>query len=425
MNLQETALARQLEEANQKLASLSTTESELATLRTRLEQLERSSSLAQLDAKNSAQASEDRKARIRELESELAVVRESLGQVEAEKGRLAAEMSKTREELLAVQLENQRNADDLRALQGQLATTEENARSKEQELSELHRSLDSVRNRLSKKEAEAEMPDARDVTIASFERQVESIKRELAVITTAKAQAVQAALEEASGIWKERDLATQAKEEAERRVRDVEEMIELQAKRHEIAEENTAKENEAALAALQAEVERLKEDLAAKTNRVAQLERTIESLESLEARRKKYEADQRSGLDVLKSRMEDMRKSSTQSQSPRPILASASTTSIVPSSSSSVQPDSLPKQQQLVKEQQLQVKELQVRNGELLARVSDLQRAVDAGVDQRQQRAMEGRIAEQQSLIAETEAKAEDWKQVHTFSPVRGHVLFC
>lgn len=294
-------------------------------------------------------------------------------------------------------------ADSLKTVKSKLASTQETLRTRDERLTELQSALTSVKRQLDKKEADSKLPDPKDDTIASFERQVESIRRELAVITAAKVEAVQAALDEATGARKERDLAARAVEEAERRIRDVEEMAELQAKRHELVEEQTAKEKTAATAALEADIERLKDDLASKVSRVAQLERTIESLENLEARRKKYEADQRSGLDKLKSRMEDMRAKSSQpppGQRPAPTPTSLS-------SSTGSQPESSEKPQQ-------QVKELQVRNGELLARVSELQRAVDAGIGQTEKRAMEGTIKEQKARIVETETVAEDWKQVST-----------
>ncbi|GAA5980414.1 hypothetical protein JCM5350_001490 [Sporobolomyces pararoseus] len=408
---QESALAHQLEEANQKLASLSNTESELATLRTQLHQLQRSSSLARLDAEGSAQANEDRKARIRELEAELAAVRETLRSVEDDRNRMVEEMSMLRSELGSVKEENRKTIDSLAVVERRLVTAEETARSKDGQLSDLQSDLSSVRQRLEKKEADSKLPDPKDDRIASFERQVQSIKKELAIITAAKAEAVQAALDEVEGVRKERDLTARAVEEGERRIRDLQEMAELQTKRHELAEEQTVKEKEAATAALQAEIDSLKEDLASKINRVAHLERTVETLENLEARRKKYESDQRSGLDKLKSRMEDMRaKSAAQTQSPRPPLVPSSASSTLSSSTGS-QSSTFDNQQHVIKEQQQQVKDLQVRNGELLARVSDLQRAVDAGVGQKEKRELEGTIKDQRVRLVETEAKAEDWKQ--------------
>ncbi|GAA5961230.1 hypothetical protein JCM3765_002879 [Sporobolomyces pararoseus] len=408
---QENALAHRLEEANQKLASLSNTESELATLRTQLHQLQRSSSLARLDAEKSAQANEDRKARIRELEAELALVRETLRSVEEDRRRMLEEMSKLRSELDWVKEENRRTVDSLAEVERKLISAEETARTKDGQLSGLQSDFMTVRQQLEKKEADSRLPDPKDDKIASFERQVQSIKEELAIITAAKAEAVQAALAEVEGARKERDLTARAVEEGERRIRDLEEMAELQTKRHELAEEQIVKEQEAATAVLQAEIDSLKEDLAAKINRVAHLERTVETLENLEARRKKYESDQRSGLDKLKSRMEDMRaKSAAQTQSPRaPLVPSTASSSL--SCSTGSQSGASQKQQYVLKEQQQQVKDLQIRNGELLARVADLQRAVDAGIGQEEKCEMEGTIKDQRRKLVETEAKAEDWRQ--------------
>jgi uncharacterized small protein (DUF1192 family) len=371
-----------------------------------------------LDAERSAQANDDRKGRIRELEGELATVRENLREVSEERNRLSKEIANLRSELDAIKEENQKIGDNLEAVNTRLETAEDQLQSKDQQLSGLNSDLTTLHQQLAKKEADSKLPDHRDDTIASFERQVESIKRELAIITAAKAEAVQAALDEASGARKERDLATRAVKEAERRIRDVEEMAELQARRHELSEDQTVKEKNAAVAALEAEIERLKEDLAAKINRVAHLERTVETLENLEARRKKYESDQRSGLDKLKSRMEDMRaKSAAQAQSPRAALPPVSAASTLSSSIGS-QSDSFEKQQQLAKEREQQVKDLQVRNGELLARISDLQRSVDSGIGQHEKRTMEKTIQVQQGRLVETEAKAEEWKHVSSAFPI-------
>ncbi|GAA6018610.1 hypothetical protein JCM11491_006164 [Sporobolomyces phaffii] len=405
----EASLALQLEEATAKLASLSTTETELVDLRAELQQLQEGSLRVQLDAAQQAQANADQRDRIGELETDLATVREELRAVEEDRDRLSEELRQCRTEVEGLREDNKvalATIGGLKAVEEQLLSAEVAVQAKDAELHKLHTELSSVNSRLAKTDAASRLPDPKDETIASFERQVESIKQELSIISAAKSEAVQAALDEVAGIKKERDLALTAMEEAERRIQQVEEMAELQAKRHETVEEQSIKEKEAATSALQADIDRLKEDLVAKISRVAHLERTVEGLESLEARRKKYEADQRSGLDKLKSRMDDMRaKSSAPPSSQRPVLGSSSTLT------SSGVSASLVGHSDMTDKQEQHVKELQVRNGELLAKVSDLQRAVDAGLGQLEKRALEGTIEEQKMTITSTEARAEDWKQ--------------
>lgn len=392
-----------------KLASLSAAEEELVTLRSQVLQLQRSSSLARLDADKSASASEDRRSRIRELEQELAEVRESLRTAEADRTRLTAEMSSLRLEL---DRSNQATLDaieSLKALETRLLSAQDVVKEKDHQLLDLRDTLSSLEQQIANKEAASTEQDSeKDETIASFERQVASVKQELAVVTAAKAEALKAALDEVSDVRRERDLALKSVGEAERRIREVEDMAETQASRHDLAEEHTRREKDAATAALQADIDRLKEDLVAKLNRVAQLERTVETFENLEMRRKKYESDQRSGLDKLKSRMDDMRaKASTPVQ--RSTVQNASTPSILAASTGSSSGE-------LSQGQQQQVKELQVRNGELLARVAKLERDLDSNAAARAEELRETQAREHRFKLGEVEAKAEDWRQVRSFS---------
>ncbi|GAA5923779.1 uncharacterized protein JCM15063_003761 [Sporobolomyces koalae] len=389
---QEAELARLLAEKN---TSLATAETELAVLRTQVQQLNQSSTLARLDAEKSAQSNEDRKNRIVELENQLAIVRENLRLAELERDRLATELQELRTEMNALKLANQDALAviaNLESAQSSFVATREDLVAKDGQIVQLEATLNEVRRELAKREAAAQLPDPKDDTIASFERQVESIRQELATVVAAKRDAVQSAADEIADIRKERDIAVRSIEEAEKRIQEAHDLAELQAKRHELAETQSAQEKEAARAALQADIDRLHEDLAAKIARIEQLERTVEALENLEARRKRYEADQRSGLDKLKSRMEDMRaKSATPTPTPRSAVLSSSTGSESDSS-------------------QQQVKELQTRNGELLARMVEMQKAADASLA-REKRQMTDEIEAQRVQLVQTESKAEDWRQ--------------
>ncbi|GAA6059859.1 hypothetical protein JCM10212_007064 [Sporobolomyces blumeae] len=401
----ESDLARQLEEATTKLASLATSEDELVTLRAQVTQLQKSSSLARLDAEKSAQASQDRRARIQELERELVDVREQLRVATEDRDRLALELSGLRRDVEDLRRSKEEEANaarlNLKQLEQAVESAREQVRTRDRQTAELQATLASTERQLARKEADAKLPDARDDQIASFARQVDSIKQELAAVTAAKTEAVQAALDQVSDVRKERDLALRSVEEAERRIKDVEQLVELQAARHEAAEQQTANEKAAATAALQAEVDRLNDDLAAKVDKVAQLQRGVEAFERLEAQRTRYEADQRYGTDKLKSRMAELQ---ARTATPTPVQRPP------PSLSSSTGSNSDPACQQ---QQQQQVRELQVRNGELLARVTDLERTVEASSSslRRDKAEMEGEIEKQKRVVVETEAKAEDWRQ--------------
>lgn len=339
------------------------------------------------------------------MEQELEEVREGLRTAEADRTRLTAEMANLRLELERANQSTLDAVGSLKVVETRLLSAQDAVKEKDRQLFDLQSTLSSLEQQIADKEAVSQQQDSRkDEMIASFERQVTSVKRELAVVTVAKAEAVQAALEEASDVRRERDLALKSVQEAERRIQEVEEMAEAQASRHDLAEEQTRREKEAATAALQADIDRLKEDLLAKVSRVAQLERTVETYENLEIRRKKYESDQRSGLDKLKSRMDDMRaKSSTPVQ--RSTAQIASTPSTLASSTGS-------NSNEQSRHQQQQVKELQIRNGELLARVAKFERDLDSNAAARAEELRQSQAREHGLKLGEAEAKAEDWRQV-------------
>ncbi|GAA5871223.1 hypothetical protein JCM1840_000153 [Sporobolomyces johnsonii] len=430
----EAALARQLEEAESKLAAFSSTEGELATLRSQVDQLQRSSSLARLDAEKSHLANQDRRERIRVLEAELAEVRERLREAEAERERLAGELSSMKaevDELKKASGEAIAASASLKEAEDALALAQEDVRTKDRLVADLQATVAAVERQLAHKEAAAKLPDARDETIASFEREVASIKQELSAVAASKATAIQAALDQGSDVRKERDLALKLVEEAEGRVKAVEELAELQTKRHEAAEQQTQKEKEAAVAALQAEMDRLTNDLAAKVDKVAQLQRAVDVYERLEAQRAKYEADQRFGTDMLKSRMAELQartSTPTPKATPHARSFSAASASSTLSSSTSSNSDHV---------------ELQIRNGELLSRIADLERQLenaqiagraatpaaprqgdvfrrkgsvdlskrDGPIDGAEKKELQATIEVQKKQLVETQATAEDWRQ--------------
>ncbi|GAA5954139.1 hypothetical protein JCM21900_002902, partial [Sporobolomyces salmonicolor] len=431
----EAALARQLEEAESKLAAFASTEDELATLRSQVDQLQRSSSLARLDAEKSQQASQDRRQRIRVLEAELAEVRERLREAEAEMERLRGELSSLKAEadqLKKASGEANVTTASLKKAEDALALAQEDIKTKDRLVADLQATIASVERQLAHKEAAAKLPDARDETIASFEREVVSIKQELSAVAASKAAAIQAALDQGSDMRKERDLALKLVEEAEGRVKAVEELAELQSKRHEAAEQQTQKEKEAALAALQADMDRLTNDLAAKVEKVAQLQRAVDAYERLEAQRAKYDADQRFGTNMLKSRMAELQartSTPTPKATPHARSFSAASASSALSSSTNSNPEHV---------------ELQIRNGELLSRVADLERQLenaqlaagraatpavprhgdvfrrkgsvdlskrDSTIDGAEKKELQATIEVQKKQLVETQATAEDWRQ--------------
>ncbi|GAA6019008.1 hypothetical protein JCM10207_006286 [Rhodosporidiobolus poonsookiae] len=432
----EAALMRQLEEATAKLATLTTASSELETLRAQVSQLQRSSSLARLDAEKSAQANSDRRERIRALEAELGEVREKLRLAEEERGAVLEQLRQLRAELDELRTGREGDAEALqqrlsaaeqdkaavvavqeervKGVEATLRAAQDAVRQKESLLVDLEATVQSLERRLAHQDtAAAQRADVRDETIASLEREVGSAKKELGEVSAAKEAAVQSALDQAADVRRECDVALKTMEETERRLHEVEELAELQRGQHAAAEQQTQREKDAAVAALQAEIERLVADLAAKEERIAQLQRTVERYERLEAQRTTFEKNQRSGTDMLKQRLADL-QARTSTPVPQQLgrsASSASNTSAHSRASSSTADANV---------------ELQIRNAELASRIAELEKELQtpsrpssrasgtreaSPMDVKEKLELVGHVDSQTKRAEVAEEKAEDWRQ--------------
>lgn len=271
------------------------------------------------------------------------------------------------------------------------------------EVAKLEVATRSLQHRLATKESEAQkLAETQAATIASLQRQVESVKAELSTIITAREAALTDALEQGNGARLERDVALKSVEEAERRVKDVEELLALQQQQHEATEQQTLREKDAALAAMQAEVDLARADAKAKVDKAEQLQRAVDQFERLEAQRQKYERNQRAGTDLLKSRLADLQART--SHASLPLARSDSVTSSSSALSASTAATSAGEQHV----------ELQIRNAELSSRVLELEKQVELA-DSRMSRTdaeHSSAVDLQRRQLEDAEARAEDWRQV-------------
>lgn len=281
-------------------------------------------------------------------------------------------------------------------------------RDRDAEVAQLEVTARSLEQRLATKEGETQkLAETQAAKVASLERQVESVKAELSTVVAARETALADALEQVSGARLERDVALRSVEEAEHRVKDVEDLLAVQREQHEASEQQTLREKDAALAAMQAELELARADAKAKVDRAEQLQRAVDQFEHLEAQRQKYERNQRAGTDLLKSRLANLQARS--SHASLPLARSDSMTSSSSAVSASTAATSSAADQHV---------ELQIRNAELSSRVFELEKQVELA-DSRVARAeAEHNSAAdlQQRQLEDSEARAEDWRQVRARS---------
>lgn len=425
--LQEIALTRQLEEAQAQLTALSSANAELESLRTQFGNLEDASVRARADADASARMSEERQRRIEALEKALSAMKEELVQLQTERDSLRAALQSVQDDLQALR---QKKEEEVKQLQGRVERMEQDyAGSKDADASALRDAQDALRKRdalvgeleasvaaferrLTAKDVEAQsVSAAKEEMVASLSRQVDSVKAELATVSAAREEAIKAALDEAAATRLERDVALKSVEEAERRVKEVEELSEFQAQQHKATEQQLEREKELALQAVQAEVDRLKLDLQAKAQKADLLQRAVDRFERLEAQRQAYEKNQRAGTDMLKSRLAELQARS--STSATPLARSSSSASATSTTSDSTAPAS-------VIENNV---ELQIRNAELASRLLEVEKqaGVSEAASQREKGELSGMLDLQKRQLDETEARAEDWKQVRSLGCSRAY----
>ena len=275
----------------------------------------------------------------------------------------------------------------------------------------------------------------RDEAVASLERQVASAQAELASVSAARDAAALASLEHVSSLESERDLALKRVDAAEQRVRDVEELAALHRSEHVAAQAQTAREREAAERALGAELERVRADLGLQRDKVERLERRLEHYERLEAQRTTYERHRHAGTDALKTRLAEL-----QARASTPVphvggpgsaalsrsVSGASRASSLSASSASASASTSATSVAPGVDMEAHV-ELQVRNDELAARVGELERLarerqdareVEAEAAQREAGELRSAFDLQKRQLDETEARAEDWRQVRRSDPL-------
>ncbi|KAJ8294689.1 Kinesin-related protein 4 [Rhodotorula toruloides] len=413
----EAALTQQLEAAQAQLASLSSANADLETLRAQLSDLEGASARARVDADASAQLSEDRRQRIVALEREISAMKEELDRLQAERDSLRTALQSVQDELQTLRKKKDQEVKQLQervermeqdhagsddAKAAALREAQDALRKRDALVGKLEASVAALERRLSAKDVEAQsLSAAKEETIASLSRQVDSVKTELATVIAAREGAVKAALDEAAATRLERDVALKSVEEAERRVKEVEELGELHTQQHKATEQQLEREKELALQAVQAEVERLKLDLQAKAQKADLLQRAVDRFERLEAQRQAYEKNQRAGTDLLKSRLAELQARS--SNSATPLARSSSSASAASTMSDSTAPSS-------VIENNV---ELQIRNAELASRLLEVEKQaeVSEAAAQREKGQLNGLLDLKQRELDETEARAEDWKQ--------------
>ena len=413
--MQEAALTRQLDDARSQLAKLASASEEAETLRQRLQELEAASATA---SGIEADSGEEQRLRIISLQDSVARLEKELAQTTAEHDRLRVELEELRDqsrksaedkdrELAHLQEQLDQSRRDAVGAQGDAAAALQEARGalrdRDAEVAKLEAATRSLEQRLATKESEAQkLAETQAATIASLQRQADSVKAELSTVIAAREAALADALEQGNGARLERDVALKSVEEAERRVKDVEELLALQQQQHEATEQQTLREKDAALAAMQAELDHARADAKAKVDKAEQLQRAVDQFERLEAQRQKYERNQRAGTDLLKSRLADLQART--SHASLPLARSDSVTSSSSALSASTAATSSGEQHV----------ELQIRNAELSSRVLELEKQVELA-DSRMSRAEaehSSAVDLQRRQLEDAEARAEDWRQV-------------
>lgn len=423
-------LERLLSEANVKLSSLeeqlvqatassvSLDEEELSTLRSQVSQLQRTSSLARIDAEKSAASNSDRKERVRALEAELASAKDDLEKANSTRAEVGSKLDDMRTELEQAQArgasqeeerktmeqdlaaandERARTTAELAKVHAELTTTAASLASLQQEqvfyvaagktqLSDAQTRLVAIEKERSQRIAEVEEKDramsdlksqlkvvtqqlavktadgdARDKHVASLERQVEAVKQELATTLTTHTEAVEAACARATQMQTERDLVAEAERAAKEQIDTLEELRQVEQQRHDEVESQTQREKSAALSALEAEVNKLSSSLEASDSKTGHLQRLVDSYEKAAADKITYETTMRAGTDGLRARLAVLQGHQTPTSA-----ASSSSTSSVFSRSSSIR---------LSAGKELEtVGDLQQRNAQLVARIQELEK---------------------------------------------------
>ncbi|GAA5865939.1 hypothetical protein JCM3774_005528 [Rhodotorula dairenensis] len=411
----EATLSRQLDDARSQLTKLAAASEEAETLRRRLQELEAASAAV---SSTHAQATEEQL-------QQISTLRNSVTRLETELTRLAAEREELRGELGALRKTSRKAAEDrdreMAILRGQLEQAQREAvgaqgdaavelqevrgtlRDRDAEVAKLEVAARSLERRLASKEGEAqELAETQAVKVASLERQVESVKAELSAVIAARETALADASEQVNGARLERDVALKSVEEAEHRVKDVEDLLVLQREQHEATEQQTLREKDAALAAMQAELDHARADAKAKVDKAVQLQRAVDQFERLEAQRQKYERNQRAGTDLLKSRLADLQARTSHASLPLARSDSMTSSSSVVSASTAATSSAAD-----------QHVELQIRNAELSSRVLELEKQVELADSRMSRSEAEHNSAAdlQRRQLEDSEARAEDWRQ--------------
>ncbi|GAA5986956.1 hypothetical protein JCM10908_000968 [Rhodotorula pacifica] len=410
----EVALTLQLDDARTQLDKLASASAAAETLRQRVQELEAISSSA--DSEH-ARLSAEQQQRINSLQDSVARLEDELAQLAAERDQLRAGLQDLREASRQASEEHERQVvflrgqleqaqSDASGAQGDAAAALQEARAtlrdRDAEVAKLDVATKALEQRLANKESEAQkLAETQDAKVASLARQVDSVKAELSTVIAAREAALADALEQVSGARLERDVALKSVDEAERRVKDVEELLALQQQQHEATEQQTLREKDAALAAMQAELDHARADARAKVDKAEQLQRAVDQFERLEAQRQKYERNQRAGTDLLKSRLADLQARTSHSSTPlaRSDSIASSSSALSASTAATSSAD--------------QHVELQIRNAELSSRVLELEKQVELA-DSRMSRSEaehDSAIDLQRRQVEDSEARAEDWRQ--------------
>ncbi|KAM0749105.1 kinesin-domain-containing protein [Meredithblackwellia eburnea MCA 4105] len=274
--------------------------------------------------------------------------------------------------------------------------------------------------------------EAKDEKISKLKTELQFVNRELSALVALHNRCP----ESLAALKEERDVALRSVKQLEKNLGESQELFELEAQRHEIAEQHTEKAKEAALSDLTHELKAVKKqlqreqdtlvdregDLKSKDETIKTLQQVIDMSKQLEQQREQHVLNRRAGTDSLKSRLADLQaltSTPVHHHTHRSFSSSSSSSSDRDKKSNSDGPE--------------QVAELQVRNGELVSRVAELEKALAEGMrKERKEReeAMEKErlndTIERQRFEIETGlAESREWQQVRFVElTLHGHRFF-
>lgn len=368
--------------------------------------------VSRVESKSAAEKEEE----VKRLRAELVAAKERFNQHQKEAIVLAGSNTKAEEVKLS-------------DLQVKLATAIEDSARKEKALLDMEAKLRSSEKRAVKGEGKTKVIEARDASIASLERELAFVKKELASVTVTKGFAIQSAQDLATSAGVDRDIALRSVEEAKARVVQVEELASVESGRHEESEKMLIREHKAEVDHLKAEVRRLELEVAEWKSKANRLQRAADAREELEQQQAAYTQNAKAGTDSLKSKLAELQlRSST-----------TSSTGTSTRSSSRASNQISPRTDQMEK-----VVDLEIKNAELQVKLSEMERlaynslpkshsstfgpsglgrtessdelakitAATAAAELKERERLHSIVESQNALLKESQAAADSWREV-------------